>query len=141
MYAKTEPTGLNNGRVTRICLYICNRFTCPEIRFSLPVLLERFYFFADSLKNKDFEPVKNESPYFCARQQKKKGTARKESVKIIAFSGHINRLMTSNFGSLNLPPHCHQLCTNGLSMGQNLRIVSGCLLTSGIFEYVFSETC
>ena len=44
-----------------------------------------YYFFADTSRKKDFQPVK--SPYFCVgqRKKKKKGTACKEPAKRIAI--------------------------------------------------------
>ena len=40
----------------------------------------------------------------------------------------------SKFRSPNLTLYCHQLCTDGISIRQNLTIALGCFLMSGIFE-------
>ena len=45
----------------------------------------------------------------------------------------------SNFGLLNLTPYCQQLCSNGISMRQNLRVALDCLLVNGVIEKFLVE--
>ena len=65
-------------------------FHVPKKRFSLALLLKRFFFLLTQAEKKGFQSVKR--LYFCIGQQKQKRTALKEPTKRTAILEHLNRL-------------------------------------------------
>ena len=82
----------------------------PKNLFFLAVVLERFFFFADSSKKKGFQPVK--SPYFCVGQQKTKKKERLEK----------NRKKNRYFGTCKPAIYLHSISR---SISVNSKIENG----------------